>query len=140
MFTLEFNQSSARSHERFSLALQKKIAKAVFSSVKNVPSGVFSVGFISDVRMKELNSVYRKKHKTTDVLSFSYLHDPAAAYLGDIVISLAQARRQAKRGVRRECVDLLVHGMLHVLGYDHEREADAQKMLPLQAAIVEHIL
>jgi probable rRNA maturation factor len=140
VFTIEFDQASARSHERFPLALQKKIARAVFTCVKKAPSGVFSVGFISDARMKQLNSTYRKKHKTTDVLSFSYTDDPSAAYLGDIVISLAQARRQAKKGVRRECVDLLVHGMLHVLGYDHERPADAKKMFPLQASIVEHIL
>lgn len=133
-------QSSARSHERFPSALQQRIARTVFSSVPKAPSGIVSVGFISDAQMKKLNSTYRKKHKTTDVLSFSYLDDPSREYIGDVVISLPQARRQAKKGVRRECVDLLVHGILHVMGYDHERPVDAKKMLPLQADIVSRIL
>lgn len=134
------DQSIARSHERCSLALQRKIARTISARIPKAPSGVLSVGFISDARMKKLNTHYRNKPKTTDVLSFSYLQDTSSEYLGDVVISLAQARRQAKKGVRRECVDLLVHGILHVFGYDHETPEDAKKMLPMQAEIVAKIL
>ena len=140
MLTLDIEQSTARSHERFSAVLQGKITRAIGSLVPKLPSGTISVGFISDARMKELNTHYRGKHKTTDVLSFSYVDDTREGYLGEVVISLAQARRQAKKGVRRECVDLLVHGILHVFGYDHERPEDAERMLPLQGKIVQRIL
>ena len=140
MLKIEMQQSSARSHERFSSALQQKIARTIFASVPRPPSGIISVGFIGDTQMKKLNMQYRNKPKTTDVLSFSYMDDSSREYLGDVVISLAQARRQAKKGVRRECVDLLVHGILHVFGYDHEKPQDAKKMFPLQSAIVEKIV
>jgi probable rRNA maturation factor len=86
--------------------------------------GVLLVG---DRRMRNLNRAYRGKDSTTDVLSFSQLEGESSpnntAELGDIVISLAQASRQAsERGntLNQEIELLLIHGLLHLIGYDHE--------------------
>lgn len=79
---------------------------------------------------------YRGIYRTTDVLSFSQLEGPLpqheSAELGDIVISPAQAKRQAgERGATldQELALLLVHGLLHLIGYDHEKNRyQAKKM------------
>jgi probable rRNA maturation factor len=85
-------------------------------------AGEVSVLFCGDGRMRTLNARYRRKDSSTDVLAF-----PAsgAGLLGDIVVSVPYARRQAgRRGepVSREIDRLLVHGFLHLLGYDHETD------------------
>lgn len=92
-----------------------------------------SVLFTNDREMTRLNSEYRNKHKTTDVLSFP-LGEKEEGYvvLGDIVISLPQALRQAREHrstPRDELTRLLIHGYLHLLGYDHEiSESEARRM------------
>lgn len=94
------------------------------------------VHLISDAVMKSLNTQYRHKPKATDVLSFSYLegktplfpHEPA----GEIYISLETAARQAKEWdttLAEELAILTVHGSLHVMGYDHEGSAAAEKKM-----------
>lgn len=92
---------------------------------------------VGDKRMRGLNLAYRGIDRTTDVLSFSQLEGStiivgAPADLGDIVISPAQAARQAaERGVSldRELALLLIHGLLHLIGYDHEKDrSQARKM------------
>ena len=72
--------------------------------------------------MKRLNSKFRGKNSTTDVLSFP-LAENFERHLGDIVISLPQARKQAREfgsRLQEELLRLLIHGLLHLLGYDHE--------------------
>jgi probable rRNA maturation factor len=96
-----------------------------------------AVRFINDREMARLNFVYRKKKKTTDVLSFpsetrsTPRHLPArlkslkGKYLGDIAISPVVARRNAKsfgRSLADELRILILHGVLHLLGYDHETD------------------
>jgi len=78
--------------------------------------------------MRELNRTYRGIDRTTDVLSFSQLEGAlpvcGATDLGDIVISPAQAKRQAAGAgttLDQEVTSLLIHGLLHLLGYDHEK-------------------
>ncbi|HYK04833.1 MAG TPA: rRNA maturation RNase YbeY [Thermoanaerobaculia bacterium] len=89
-----------------------------------------SIAFVDDDAMTELNKKFRGKKKTTDVLTFpaddSY-NEPSASGrpLGDIVISVDQARRQAadeKHSLATEIRYLVVHGVLHALGYDHETD------------------
>src|SRR5215207_6580189 len=88
----------------------------------------FSVAFVSDRRMKELNSFFRGKDSTTDVLSFPHEadeFDPDNTNLGDIVISVEQAERQAKENgftLDAEIKQLILHGVLHLCGYDHETD------------------
>lgn len=88
-----------------------------------------SVVFVGDVLMKDLNTRYRGINRTTDVLSFpltdSGFPDPGEP-LGDIVISLPKAVEQSKAyGVtlHEELIRLLLHGLLHLVGYDHEKNA-----------------
>jgi len=86
-----------------------------------------SILLLDDEKIKELNKAYLKRNRPTDVISFPQ-NDGVRAHadsqlLGDVVISLETARRQARRSgksLREEFAFLLIHGMLHLLGYDHE--------------------
>ena len=99
--------------------------------------GEVSVAVVSDRRVRALNRQFRGKDAVTDVLSFASGFPVQSGELGDVLISYAQALRQSEDGdVELECVDLVVHGILHVLGYDHERAEDADVMFPLQDRIV----
>ena len=87
-----------------------------------------SIALVSDREIRALNRRWRGKDRATDVLSFP-LDEPGA--LGDVVISLEMARRQAREGgwsLSAELRRLLAHGILHCRGYDHERPADARRM------------
>ncbi len=91
--------------------------------------------------MRELNLQYRGKDKTTDVLSFSQLETITPNFvLGDIVINLPQAKRQAlEHGLTfyNEISWLLVHGLLHLLGYDHEKNKyQARKMREMEKELL----
>ncbi len=82
----------------------------------------FSAVLVSDRRIQELNRRYRKRSVATDVLAFSLREN---GYLGEVVISAPTARRQARRyrhRVEEEVKLLLLHGVLHLLGYDHETD------------------
>jgi rRNA maturation RNase YbeY len=94
-----------------------------------------SILLVSDREMRVLNRLWRRRDRPTDVLSFAQREGDGAApdgLLGDVVISIDTARRQAaERGetVGREADRLLIHGLLHLLGYDHERSAaEARRM------------
>ena len=99
-----------------------------------------SIAFVDDDAMTELNQKFRKKAKTTDVLTFpaddSY-NEPSATGrpLGDIVISVDQARRQAaeeKHSLAVEIRYLVLHGVLHALGYDHETDKGEMNALEVE--------
>lgn len=99
------------------------------------PDAELSVLLVSDRVMRRFNRDWRGRDRSTDVLSFAQQEGPArapATLLGDVVIAVPTARRQGRaRGetVERSCERLLIHGVLHLLGYDHERsEAEAQRM------------
>jgi probable rRNA maturation factor len=84
--------------------------------------GSATVAIVSDFRVRALNRQYRKKDEPTDVLSFPAGGGP---YLGDVVIAAGVARRQARQAghsLRTELRILALHGLLHLLGYDHERD------------------
>ena len=91
-----------------------------------------SILLTGDNQIQKLNRIYRKKNRPTDVLAFSQhegeLGDQADRLLGDVVVSIPTARRQAearKRDLISELTMLLAHGLLHLLGWDHETpEAD----------------
>jgi probable rRNA maturation factor len=97
-----------------------------------------SIALVGDKEMRPLNAQYRRQNKTTDVLSFLVTDQPQTApvLLGDVVLSVEQARRQAKarkHSLKREMATLLVHGVLHLLGHDHERSVrEAKEMSALE--------
>ena len=94
-----------------------------------------SVGLVGDVEIRELNRDYRDKNRATDVLSFSLVEGEWSGFrgtmLGDVVISIETAARQARarhRSLNEEVTRLLIHGILHLLGHDHEADEEARTM------------
>jgi probable rRNA maturation factor len=94
-----------------------------------------SVSLVDDVEICALNESYRGIGRPTDVLSFSLLEGQAAEHrgslLGDVVIGFETAARQARqrhRAFEEEVTRLLIHGVLHLLGHDHEAEDEARDM------------
>ncbi len=114
-------------------------------SVEEAEGCEIAVAFVSDRRMKELNKFFRGKDSTTDVLSFPHEPDEYSKlqfadqnkhsklkfaghkkrFLGDIVISVEQAKKQAEENgltLEAEIKQLMLHGVLHLCGYDHETD------------------
>ncbi len=103
------------------------------------PSAELGILLVGNQRMRSLNRRYRGKNRTTDVLAFAVREAmmPHALcvtqnMLGDVVIAVPEAARQAKQGQRsldEELMVLLIHGILHLCGYDHEgSEKEARRM------------
>ena len=113
------------------------------SQVEDSPS--LSVRITDDQEIKNLNQQFRGINKITDVLSFpTDFTDPDldSRYVGDVVISYPQAEKQAQNSghpVGAELQLLVVHGILHLLGYDHGEENEKEKMWSLQAKILEKL-
>ena len=99
-----------------------------------------SIAIVDDTAMQGLNKRFRRKNRTTDVLTFpadETYADPKSKGrpLGDIVISIDQARRQAaeeKHSLATEIRYLILHGLLHALGYDHETDKGEMNALELE--------
>jgi probable rRNA maturation factor len=109
--------------------LLKKITEKFLVSRRLVKKDV-SLALIGDAKMRQLNFKYRQKDKTTDVLSFS----GEDAFLGEILINPAQIKRQAKENknsFQAELIFILVHGLLHLAGYDDKTENSRVKMIKL---------
>ena len=99
--------------------------------ILNLEGVEISVYITNDEEIRELNKTYRGKDKPTDVLSFP-LNETFDGYriLGDIVISQDTAERQAKElghSLKEEVQRLLIHGLVHLLGYDHEKGGEEEK-------------
>ena len=107
------------------------------------------VSLVDDDTIQTINRDYRKIDRVTDVISFAFLddkdprdqiNDPTIPQmLGEIFISVPQAKRQAKEignSELRELRFLFVHGLLHLLGYDHMKKEDEEIMFPLQEVIL----
>ena len=110
-------------------------------AVKAAPSHVASltVVFVSDDAMRKINRVSRGQRATTDVLSFpseqSDFEEALEPTMGDIVISVEQARRQAAgHGLKleQELAQLILHGVIHLCGYDHETDDGEMNRLELR--------
>lgn len=115
------------------------------------------ITLVDNERIREINREYRHKDKATDVLSFPMLNmkngelttepeeydmDENRILLGDIVISLEMGRWQAEEyghSAERELAFLVAHGMLHLLGYDHETEQDESLMLKKQEELLQDL-
>ncbi|MFT9596271.1 rRNA maturation RNase YbeY [Mesobacillus sp.] len=109
-----------------------------------------SVTFVSNERIQEINREYRDKDRPTDVISFALeemgegeleiVGDGIPRILGDIIISIPRAREQAEEynhSFMRELGFLAVHGLLHLLGYDHMNEQDEKQMFDRQKEILD---
>jgi len=116
----------------------ERMAERVLAAEGVAMPAELSVMLADDATVRELNRTYRGIDAATDVLSFSQQEGEAfvgpagaAPHLGDVIISVDTARRQAAQAgvsLQDEVSHLLVHGVLHLLGYDHEEPEDAQAM------------
>jgi len=106
----------------------RSFSKLIISELVEARGRKFSIAFVTDDRMKQLNELFRGKKTTTDVLSFPHEpgeFDPDKDNLGDIVISAEQAQKQAEENsltLEGEIKQLILHGLLHLCGYDHETD------------------
>lgn len=142
-------------HYRLSFAnrTQSKISKKMCEGLLEISSQyikrprftekrIVILTFIGDSQMRSLNKKHRGKDKTTDVLSFEYRADAKVkeGIFGEILISVPQAKRQAKKLSHRlqdEIAFLFVHGFLHIHGYDHEKPQEEKVMFALTDKILD---
>ncbi len=111
--------------------LKKIIRRAL--KMEKVRSADLTIVLIDDAKMQALNKKYRGLDRTTDVLSFAFEDNAHLQYnrrqLGEIYVSIPQMQRQAREyhhGEKRELAFLVVHGILHLLGYDHTLSKEAE--------------
>ena len=112
--------------------------------------GEVAIALVTDAHSQKLNSQYRQKKSATDVLSFPAAESPPASgsripdnrprqtFLGDIVIATGTARKQAKdagHSYQAELRVLALHGLLHLLGYDHDNRNDAGRMRRIESRL-----
>lgn len=122
------------------LRLITRLGNAMLAALE-LPAAELSVLLTDDREIHELNRQHRQKDKPTDVLAFAMdetVADPAGI-LGDVVISLDTAERQArsrKRPLIEEVRFLLAHGVLHLVGYDHAEPAEKREMVGMTRRLV----
>ena len=121
-----------------------KFAEQAAGLIPAVQGGDFTVAFVSDQKMRRLNGTFRGKNTTTDVLSFPWQESKSApdsspidwsTYLGDIVISAEQAQKQASANnlsLDIEINQLILHGILHLCGFDHDTDNGEMNALELE--------
>lgn len=101
-----------------------------------------SVVFVSPQLIKKFNQQYRHKNKATDVLSFDYTHNKKDKLEGEIVICYRLAAKQARQygySVKDEIIKLIIHSLLHIMGYDHQTDSQARRMEKLEDKIINYI-
>lgn len=125
------------------------LLKTTFTTLKIKVNALVSLALIDDEKIQEINKQYRNIDKSTDVISFAFLDNnknrdkilksKKDVVLGDIYISIDHALAQSKaygHSEKREFSFLFVHGLLHLLGYDHIKKEDEEIMFPLQEEIL----
>jgi probable rRNA maturation factor len=130
-----------RGAPRFDRRLLASRARRVLGAL-GLPRAELSVALVSDAAIAALNEAHRGKRGPTDVLSYSLVEGAHAAHraelLGDVVIALGVAQSQARElghSLNDELLRLLIHGVLHLLGYDHEIARDAKRMRARERAL-----
>jgi probable rRNA maturation factor len=126
--------------EAVDMSLLRRAARAAV--VAGQRAGGLTVLLTGDETLRDLNRKFRKKAKPTNVLSFPSTSQGDDGYLGDIAIALGVATREAGsagKSLSDHVAHLVVHGVLHLLGYDHEFERDARIMEGLEVAILNRL-
>jgi len=129
--------------------IQQWANKAVFMANKSKAENMqMTVRIVSKEEITQLNSVYRHKNKETNVLSFPFELPPGMPEnevndsLGDIVICAAVVNREAEeqgKSINAHWAHMIVHGGLHLLGFDHQKEQEADEMESLEVNILEEL-
>ncbi|ABI68867.1 rRNA maturation RNase YbeY [Syntrophomonas wolfei] len=152
METMIINQQNKINYTKEMQQVILNVANAVAKMVKLSPNTELSVMIVDNSYIKELNLIYRGENNPTDVLSFAMnelseeemdLDLPGEVnVLGDIVVSLEKAVSQSEEyghSAERELGYLIAHGMLHLLGYDHENEEERNLMRNLEERIMHKV-
>ena len=126
-----------------------ELMKITFSQLKIKCDPIVSLTFVDNKYIHKINKKYRHIDRPTDVISFAFLDaedsydkilfSPGPVVLGDIYISIEKAKEQAseyQHSLDRELCFLFVHGLLHLLGYDHMTSEDEKEMFALQDQIL----
>ena len=120
--------------------LQRAFA-VLLENLRDLPEGVINLTLVNDAAIRELNKTYSGNDYATDVLSFDYREDggPIGDVIGEIAISLETARRQADEAnttLDEEVALLGLHGVLHILGYNHANASDQEVVQQLQKELL----
>lgn len=123
----------------------KDIETLLNNTVKflSIEEAIFNVIIVDDEKIHEINREYRNVDRPTDVISFALEDDKTMTsevrILGDIYVSIDTARRQAYEYYNTEKEELrflIIHGLLHLLGYDHMNESDEKEMMSLEEEVL----
>lgn len=130
----------AQKYERKLCLAARRIA-ALKKRGPKIPHWFFEVSIVSDTEIQKLNKKYRRKNKPTDALSFPASQEfYALGHLGELIIASGVMKRQArehKHSVETELQILMVHGFLHLLGFDHEIGAkEAREMAKWESRLL----
>lgn len=152
METLIINQQNKVVYTRVMQRTILNVANAVAKMAKISKNTELSVLIVDNSYMQELNFIYRQQNRPTDVLSFAMNEladeepdmgiEEEVNALGDIVISLEQAQLQSEEfghSLERELGYLVAHGILHLLGYDHEDDTEKELMRNLEEKIMQKV-
>lgn len=150
METMIINQQDKINYNKEMQQVILRVVKTLTKLGSIPPNTELSILLVDNNYIKELNFIYRQLNEPTDVLSFAMNElsegEPNIAFndelnvLGDIVISLEKAEEQRKEyghSFERELGFLVAHGMLHLLGYDHENEEEEKVMRQLEKKILQ---
>jgi len=134
-----FNQTE----EKIDLKYIKKISNFALKK-ENVRNGIINIILVNEEKIREINKEYRKIDRVTDVISFALEEGEKLSFsfgrlLGDIYVCIPRMKQQALEyghSEKRELSFLIVHGILHLLGYDHMEKQDEEVMFEKQELIL----
>jgi probable rRNA maturation factor len=120
-------------------AMLKRAARAAFGTAPSLSAGAYHVTLVltDDAEMQTLNRTWRGKDASTNVLSFPAGDIGAPGFLGDVVLAYETTRAEAREqnlGLQDHAAHLVVHGVLHLLGFDHMDDEEAERMEALERA------
>lgn len=141
---------------KLKLPLKRKISKLVnllfkIDAIKNnsaikgfgADTLSFDIVLTDDCEIHSINKTYRNKDNPTDVITFALFADDDNKFvfdntieLGEIIISVDTAKRQAKETLEKEILTLIVHGILHLLGFDHQTNKDYNFVVRIQDSVI----
>jgi probable rRNA maturation factor len=121
-------------------ALVDAAARLALELCADAPTGEVIVLLTNDAEVRDLNARFRDQDKPTNVLSFPA--PPASGVLGDVALALGVCAREAGeqgKSLGHHLQHLVAHGVLHLLGYDHEADAEAEAMEAIERAVMERL-
>lgn len=149
MLSIHFNITEQRWQDTLKArrSLYRHALREAFKTLKLPPyQYALALSFVNDREIRAMNAEYRHKDKATNVLSFPQVEDftkldtlPSPVELGDIILAyetIAAEAKAQKKQFEHHLTHLMVHGLLHLCGFDHESKADAKKMEALEIAVL----